>query len=432
MAEFPSEILKEPKLKFGRDTIEEDPLKGLRDGGPYDISIISKDEFNALLLYSKQEEKFVNTLILRLQEGEFPFSGFYNLFKRTLLIDKTPISYDKFEEEIQNIIKEQRDKDIIFVILPNNLPKDKKDEIYFKGKLLLSSQGMPSQFLSANKINEVIEKGSLGYYLQNLSLSIYAKIGRKPWVLHRTESVGSDIILGVGGTRINGRNYFAFTTLFERNGAFDWWSADIPNDPENDVEYIELLKNQIITAIKDFKRQNPDYSIERISFHISGKRPGKLEKLAITKAMKDLSEVFKYGIFHINTTSPLWIMNENNGLNFYHPPKGLKVKLSSKDFLIVTDEPKRNPRAPIGPTRVTLIEHNFKDEEFKNVHMMVKEVYYLTRMNWRGFRAKNVPVSVYYPRLIAWFLEKFKRYDDGNYLNTLRSNLPLKTRAWFL
>jgi argonaute family protein len=432
MAEFPSEILKEPKLKFGRDTIEEDPLKGLRDGGPYDISIISKDEFNALLLYSKQEEKFVNTLILRLQEGEFPFSGFYNLFKRTLLIDKTLISYDKFEEEIQNIIKEQRDKDIIFIVLPNNLTKDKKDEIYFKGKLLLSSQGMPSQFLSANKINEVIEKGSLGYYLQNLSLSIYAKIGRKPWVLHRTESVGSDIILGVGGTRINGRNYFAFTTLFERNGAFDWWSADIPNDPENDVEYIELLKNQIITAIKDFKRQNPDYSIERISFHISGKRPGKLERSAITKAMKDLSEVFKYGIFHINTTSPLWIMNENNGLSFYHPPKGLKVKLSSKDFLIVTDEPKRNPRAPIGPTRVTLIEHNFKDEEFKNVHMMVKEVYYLTKMNWRGFRAKNVPVSVYYPRLIAWFLEKFKRYDDGNYLNTLRSNLPLKTRAWFL
>lgn len=432
MVEFPSEVLKEPKLKFGRDTIEENPFKGLIDGGPYDISIISKGEFDAFLLCSKQEEKFVDKLMLKLQKGEFPFNGFYNFFKRTLHIDKAPISYDKFEEEIQNILKEQRDKDIILVVLPNNLSKDKKDEIYFKGKLLLSSQGIPSQFLSVNKINEVIEKSSLGYYLQNLSLSIYAKIGRKPWVLHRPESIGSDIILGVGGTRINGRNYFAFTTLFERNGAFDWWSADIPKDPENDFEYIELLKTQIITAINDFKRQNPDYSIERISFHISGKRPGKLERSAIIEAVKDSDEVFKYGVFHINTTSPLWIMSENNSLSFYHPPKGLKVKLSSKDFLIVTDEPKRNPRAPISPTRVTLIEHNFEGEEFKNVHMMVKEVYYLTRMNWRGFRAKNIPVSVYYPRIIAWFLEKFKRYDDGNYLNTLRSNLSLKTKAWFL
>jgi len=431
---FYAETLLEPKLRFGRDTLSSYPIRGLRDGGPYDVTLLSKDRFDTLLLYSKSGEQHMETFINGLQNGETPFEGFSSLFKKSLYIRTRLIDFGgNFDSEIRNLIKTTASQDAIFILLPEETVRTRSDELYFKGKLILCAQGIPTQYITPKKIRENKEKGSFGYYLQNVSLALYAKLGKKPWVLHRpSETVGSDIVLGVGGTRFYGKNYFAFTTLFERNGAFDWWSADIPKDPNSEEEYVELLRKQVSTAIEEYRKQNPDFQIERVSFHISGKRPGRLETRAIEEFMGTSSEKFSYTIFHINTTSPFWIIDNTNSSKFFHPLRGLKVRLSSKDFLVMTDEPGDNPRAPIGPTRVTLIKHNLKDEEFGVIHQMVNEVYHLTRMNWRSFRAKNVPVSVYYPHIIARFMEKFKQYDDGDHLTNLRSNIPLKRKAWFL
>jgi len=432
--EFYSERLEEPKLKFGRDTtdIHLYTIKSLNAGGPYDVGFIgSKRNFNALLLYPKSEQYLANQFILKLREGTGQFKGFYNVFRKSLHINRMPIEYttrERFEKTINDMLEAPGVKDIVFLLLPRGI----EEVYYFMGKLIFSSQGIPSQFISAVRIEENIKRGTVDFYLQNISLAVYCKLGGKPWVLHRSEDMGSDLILGVGGTRFEGRNYFAFTTLFERDGAFDWWSADTPGNPSNETEYVTLLKNQIINAIRQYKTENPDFSVERVSFHISGKRPGKLEVQAITEAMSESQQKFKYTIFHINTTSPLWIADYENSRKFFHPPQGLKVKLSSKDFLLVVDQPGRNPRAPLRPTRITLIKHNFKNEEFKNIHVMVKEIYGLTRMNWKGFRVKKIPVSVYYPKTIARFLEKFKVYDNQGYLSYLKSNSSLKRKAWFL
>ena len=428
---FYSETLKEPQLKFGRDTYEVSPINGLRIGGPYDIAFISQVKFNGLLIYPQSEKAIADEFILKFNNGEPPFGGFADLFKKSININHKPLQYtiNEFEEQIKDIIQSASEQiDIVFILLPEGVD----ESFYYKGKLVFGSQGIPSQFFSKTKFKENLDRGRLGYYLQNFSLAVYAKLGRKAWVLARMGNMGSDIIIGVGGTRINGKNCFAFTTLFERNGAFDWWSADIPDDPTDGTEYVNLLKNQIIGAIKEYKKQNPDIPVEKISFHISGKRPGRLEIQAIREAMEELQEDFKFAIFHINTTSPLWIMDESNNTKFFHPPKGLKVRLSSKDFLLITDEPQTNPRAPIHPIRVTLIEHNFQNEEYKNIHVMVDEIYHLTKMNWKGFRTKNIPVSVHYPRLIARFLEKFKIYGGKEFIIAMRSNIQLRRKAWFL
>jgi len=51
-------------------------------------------------------------------------------------------------------------------------------------------------------------------------------------------------------------------------------------------------------------------------------------------------------------------------------------------------------------------------------------------MNWRGFRGRNLPVTVNYPKLVARIIANVSFYD-GPQINT-EGNRKLQISPWFL
>lgn len=438
MSNFYAEIIDEPWLIFGNGVIERLTFKGLGSGGPFDIHQLNrKTTLNVLFIYPEGKKEISDYMFEKIVSGYRNFNGFKNLFRQNL--QKTnelaiPIKslhdiaiVNEYNKKLKVFLQNQENDRIdIAIIMHHGKTFFTSASPYFSTKILLAAHGKPTQSIDIEKLEKLIGNDNLAYYIANVSLAIYAKTGGKPWALDRG-SKGSDLILGIGGTRIDAQNYFAFTTLFERNGTFDYWASDISRGEE---DYVKLLKNQINKVIDDYIREHPDTSVKKISFHIAGKKPGRLERVAVKEVMNERKADFNYALFHINTSSPFWIIDDTK--DFSMPYEGLKVKLTSKDFLIMVEGHKTSGKTPnklIKPLRITAIEFTVPYEE---IHAMVKEIYWLTRMNWKGFSAKKIPVSVYYPRILSYLLYNLRKYDNEGNFNEIMLETTLRRKAWFL
>lgn len=438
MRNFYAEIIGEPWLKFGNGVTEKFTFKGLYKGGPFDIHQLSrKEKLNVLFIYPKGKKDISNYMFDKLVSGYKNFNGFNKLFRQDLQrineleipiksISQGTIIANQYKSKLKDFLQNQRNEIDIAIIMHPGKRHFSYESPYFSTKILLAAHGKPTQSIDIEKFENLIGNDSLAYYLANVSLAIYAKKGGKPWALDIGLG-GSDLILGVGGTRIDAQNYFAFTTLFERNGTFDYWASDISR---NNEDYVKLLKSQINKVIDDYIKEHPETEVRKISFHIAGKRPGKLEKQAVLEVMEERSTEFEYALFHINTSSLFWIINDKN--NFFLPDEGLKVMITSKDFLITVEGYKptvRSIRKLVKPLRITAIDFTVPYEE---IHNMVKEIYWLTRMNWRGFRSKKIPISVYYSQILAYLLYELRKHDREGVFNDIMLETSLRRKAWFL
>ena len=438
MSNFYAEIIDEPWLRFGNGVSERFTFRGLSRGGPFDIhQLTRKERLNVLFVYPEGKKDISDYMFEKLVSGYRNFYGFNQLFRQDLQRIgelKVPIKSisqgaiaNAYKNSLKNFLQNQGADEIdIAIIMHPGKPYFTNESPYFSTKILLAAHGKPTQSMDIEKFENLIGDDSLAYYLANVSLAIYAKTGGKPWALD-IDSGGSDLILGVGGTRLDAQNYFAFTTLFERNGTFDYWASDISRGEE---DYVRLLKSQINKVINDYIREHPETQVKKISFHIAGKKPGKLEKQAVLEVMRERGTEFRYALFHINTSSLFWIMDDKN--DFALPDEGLKVRLTSKDFLITVEGYRstvRSIRRLVKPLRITAIDFTVPYEE---IHSMVKEIYWLTRMNWKGFRAKKIPVSVYYPHELAYLLYNLRVHDQEGIFNNIMLETTLRKKAWFL
>ena len=352
-------------------------------------------------------------------------------------IDLSDFTYDSSDFDS---IKTQIDKaidsgvDAIMLILPGYM-----HNVYYKLKSYLINN-IPSQFMNYYVLtSRIFPHNQLDFYTGNLLVQFISKLGGKPWILNIDPERGSDIILGTGATRIDNENLFCFAMVFKKDGTMLWNEISPIIRKE---EYLTYLKESIEKAVKGFKENNPEWPVERLTLHVSGKRPkirnGETKVLEDTieelKGQDLISQDVKFAILHLNETHPYWIMGDSN--NRYHPYEGTKVKLSSKRYLLALSQPHQGRYGlemvpPIKPLSVEIVSHNWTSEEFyPSAHEILDEIYYLSKMNWRGFRGRNLPVTVNYPKLVARIIANVNRY--GGYQINTEGNRPLQTIPWFL
>jgi len=323
--------------------------------------------------------------------------------------------------------------DGIVVILPGDMAP-----VYYRLKAYLINSNITSQFIRYDRYDRLSQR-NIRFYTDNLVVQLFSKLGGRPWVLSMDPEKGSDIIIGTGATRISKENLFCFAMIFRRDGTMMWNEI---SPIVNKEKYLRHLKEIIIKTVKDFKKKNPDWRVEKLTLHISSKRPkisgGETEILESTieelKEQNLISENVKFSILHINETHPYWLMGDPN--NRYHPYEGIKVKLSSKRYLITISQPQQGryelemPK-PIKPLSVEIVKHNWTEEDFYQCSKeVIDEVYFLSKMNWRGFRGRNLPVTVNYPKLVARIIANINFYD-GHRINT-EGNRQLQISPWFL
>jgi len=411
-------IISNPYLRFNYSSTyakESNPRRGLKRFGPYDSNIFNKSEINAGLIYLKSA-KNKKSLTDGLVKGESYFEGFHRFFRIPLVFKEERSIINAAEEEIKGAIENlsNQDLDIVFVI-----EKIIKTPMYKICKTILLANGIPSQVVIDEKLQNPKQRP---WILENIALATYAKVGGTPWVIENPVSK-NQLVLGVSRAQDKNKKYLVgFVTLFTHDGDFLLMHSKAPVIDWNN--YVRGLENLISEAIDEYeKRQGKP---EEIIIHLH-KRPGCRELESINNALKRRNSQIPYALLHINEYSNFRLFDTTH--RTYIPESGLKVDISKHESILLIDGRIGNERKKVGVPRVldiimdkrsTLPINNFSD--------LVKQISDFSRINWRGFNAAAIPVTLNYSKLIARLISEIGVED----WNQIVASGKLRDKSWFL
>jgi vacuolar-type H+-ATPase subunit F/Vma7 len=409
-----SEILDPPQLRFDYSStfaVDVFSKRGLTRFGPYDSAQYGKDSIRCGILYSKGLKETKNVLIKGLVEGEVKYKGFQSLFQIPLTCEEEiEFETNKIEQTLQNIT--QKEIDIVFVLIKP------AENIYKTVKNILLGNGIPSQVVISEKIN--YPQGRQ-WILENLSLAAYAKTGGTPWVVANPME-DNQLILGVSRAQDRKNYLVGFVTIFTQNGDFILLHSKAPVIKWE--EYIDGLTGLIVDAVEEYKKLKGTPSSIIVHLH---KRPGWQEIGAIENALKSLEEDIPYALIHLNEYSNFRLFD--TGHRCHVPPKGLKVDLSSHEALLLTDGRIGEKRNRMGVPRVLDVvmdkRSSLPSEYFSD---FVKQIYDFSHVNWRGFNASAIPITLNYSKLIARMIVEI----GASSWNQIIASGKLRDKAWFL
>ena len=198
-------------------------------------------------------------------------------------------------------------------------------------------------------------------------------------------------------------NLFQYSVLTDSSGIFKDIQV-LGEGIEDENYYAQLISNLVnIISKSDYKK---------VSIHC----PFRLSKPKILdKVVERIPEDVELSVLVINNKSDFFGFDySNNGLV---PFESTYVKISSNEFLVWFEglqynNPKITKRFG-NPLLITFWytnkESQYQDYNFKE--SLLQDCINLSGANWRGFKAKQLPVSVFYCQRISEFIAKFKEYN---------------------
>lgn len=393
------------------------PSKGIRRYGPYDMDLFPSRVIKCGVIFpkfaSKEKDDFIKDLTFG-TGNDYP--GFRNLFRVDLKFDNNGIY--PIDDDLRSIKKAALDLsncacDIVFVLMPQ-----RNEQVYKICKSILLSNGIPSQFDEIYKLRT----NQRPWILSNIALATYAKVGGTPWVVADTAKK-QELIMGVSRAQEKNKEYVVgFVTLFNQDGDFLLLHSKTP--VINWEEYENGLKDLIIDAYTEYLNNYGTPESLIIHFH---KRPGYKEVAAIEQALKELQLTIPYGLVHLNEYSGYRLFDTSD--KTYTPNSGLRIDISARQALLLLDGREDDKRNRVGVPNVwdiTLDRRSTVDyEEFPR---LVHQIQRFAKVNWRGFNAKSVPVTINYSKCICDVAIEVG-LDSWNSAVT---NGKLRDKAWFL
>lgn len=418
---FYGEFLPDVLLRFNRSSrfaTAASPSSGIRKFGPYDSDIFSRRQIKCGLVYPSELNSIADTFIDGLTKGVGSlFPGFSSLFKTNLSFaanDLKSVSDVRrgFVRACNDLAKDNCD--LVFVIL-----LQREGKIYRDVKSTLLSNGIPCQLITAAKLRD---PSQLPWILGNIALSAYAKVGGTPWVV--ADSLGGrELVMGVSRAQDeNGKLVVGFVTLFNQDGDFLFLHSKTPVLEWE--RYVGGLEEMIIDAYQDYEEVEGAPQSLVIHFH---KRPGERELEAVESALNHLGQSIPYALIHLNEFSAFRLFDTSD--ISYVPKAGLQIDLSLHRSLLLLDGKVDGKRKGMGVPNVWDISMDKRStvavEEFPR---LVRQVQRFSKVNWRGFNAKSVPVTMNYSKLICAQVTEIG-LDSWN---SIVSNGKLMDKAWFL
>jgi len=427
MNAFTGELLQPPMLRFNYSSTSarhSDARRGLKLYGPYDSGILGKDRIRAAVIFPTQHTKEKNVLVNGLRDGycsdHGSFAGFSSFFRIPLSVESEwPISAED-EREVQRAIRSlSREGDVDLVLVLTTL---KKSALYQTVKRELLGNGIPNQVVTVEKMRNIRQ---IPWMLENIALACYAKIGGTPWVV-ASESDQRELVIGISRAQDRTKQFVVgFVTLFTQDGDFLFLHSLAPVLKWEREKYVERLANLIIEASHEYcQRQGPP---DVIILHLC-KRPGRSREIeAIERALQQIGDSVPYALLHLNDYSSYRLFDASHAT--YIPPSGLKVELSRRHSLLLLDGRVGDRRYRRGVPRVLDITMDRRStmsaDEFPR---LTYQIYNFTRVNWRGFNARAVPVTLNYSYLIARLIVEI----GADTWNQVISAGRLRDKAWFL
>lgn len=425
---FIGERLQAPKLRFNPSSLQashRNAHRGLRLYGPYDSQRLGKDSVHTALIYPKSLLSLGQNLKEWLTNGYDSFGGFQSLFR-------IPIQF--VAERCANTESEADIKREILIVLGESpdvvvlLTSQRNQGLYAMAKAILLGNGIPSQVITAEKLQT---SEQVPWILGNIALQIYSKIGGTPWTV-MSSSPKKELVLGVSRALDRQRNFVVgFVTLFTQDGDYQFLYSLSPRPTKwSQLDaYRNALTELIIEAYTEYSRlQGTPTSLV---IHLC-KRPGKYREIAaVERALQNIGSNIPYAFVHLNDDSNYRLFDTSHPT--YVPEAGIIVHMTERSALLFLDgRPPDQPnrlRKKRGVPRVLEVTMDHRSTMAVNEFpRLVRQVFEFAHVNWRGFNAQVIPVTLNYSYLVARLVAEIGAQN----WNAVASSGVLRDKAWFL
>lgn len=290
---------------------------------------------------------------------------------------------------------------------------------YWLLKHAFLSRQMPIQVVTTGTLRDAQK---LKWSTAGIGLQIFAKAGGIPWTVRpRTEQC---LIIGIGQahrtTETAISRYFAYSVLTDSSGLFE--EVRVLGDSRDETRYLSRFEISLRKLLLDYSDRFRAIVVHT-SFTIR-----RSEVNRIHAVLNDLTEdggEQRFAVLKFNDTDRfLGFAQSHNSLV---PYESTVLPLSERESLVWFEGLQYGQtalrRRVARPLHTSFLYPNNLSPTDRHGHL--QDAINLSGANWRGFNAKSLPVSIYYAKLIARYLEKFDDYGLPPVdVNTLR--------PWFL
>jgi len=423
---FPIEsfMLNSKQYVFRDSKIDSSSYYGLSKFSPLE-SVARETKF--YFIYKKRDRAIAVNLLKGLRGESHPntFSGVERFFKIPFTNDHIKgFAFENFDNETILTLIDQikiETENILPIIITDSKKEESDEKTYFNLKHHFTSAGIPCQVVTKDLI---INENALKFSLGNIALQMFAKAGGIPWKMK--PATNEYLIIGIGqsynientpdGNKIE--KNITYSILTDSSGIFKDLQV-LSEGIETDESYYDQLVNNIATIINNSKYR-------KIAVHT----PFRLSKeKVLARVVKLIDPNIELSVLVINDKTDLFGFDSlNNGLV---PFESTFIKLSAHEYLVWFEglqptNPKITKRFG-SPLYIKFWYTNnddlFIDRDYKEA--LLQDCINLSGANWRGFKAKQLPVSVFYCQRIAEFISKFRKYELSHIdINNLK--------PWFL
>jgi len=315
---------------------------------------------------------------------------------------------------------------------------------YVRTKAMLLTLGIPSQQIKMSNASKPPE--SLQYSLQNIAVSLYAKMNGTPWTVHQDKGISDELVIGMGFAELSGsrsdarKRYVGITTVFSGDGTYVLGNVSNECDYEN---YPELVREAMLSVLREVKKRNnwrPGDTI-RVVFHAH--RP--LKRIDVAKIVFECTrevgseQDIQLAFVTVTLDHPFYLMDpkepgvpvkyESNDMKGeWAPARGTIARLGRSTRLLSVNSGTLIKR-PLTPLPRPLLISLHPDSTFKDVDYLAEQVLKFTSLSWRSTLPAGTPVTIFYSEKIAELLGRMRAVPDWS---GTALTVKLRYSRWFL
>lgn len=410
------------------------PFFGLQKYSPFQKP---EKETNFLFLFKETDRSFAIKLWNGLIGKGFTeqFSGIEKMFRIPFNNDYikgkkvNELSVEVLNEVADEIVSEKKKgQNILPIILTKSRTTEMDDRLYYTIKHTFTKRDIPCQVVTKDLI---VNNNSLKYSLSNIALQIFAKSGGKPWRVK--PAIKECLIIGIGNKnkeifvtdekgekRKKIEKFLTYSVLTDSSGLFK--EIQILSETDNEAEYYRNLINKLKAIILQAATEGDKDIVIHSPFRISKEKVWDI-------IFRDLPKELNISILIINDKHKYFGYDLSK--NALVPYESSFITLSMHEYLVWFEGLQYNNSTfskRIGsPVYINFWHSNnrklLQDSTYRK--NLLQDCINLSGANWRGFKAKQLPVSIFYCQRIAEFLKKF---DDYKFEHIELENF----KPWFL
>jgi hypothetical protein len=427
LIQMKSDSLEKKVFIFKGNQTDLNQFNGVRKYGAYrEVSQPVKYAF----VFEDKYKSFANNLFFSLIGKSNPgtFSGmqqFFNLpFSNDLVkrISLASYSIEDVKKSIADIIAFRNDnlnfKVIAIFLEPNRFEGVPEIESpYYNFKFYLTKENIPVQVVRDDQTNNA---NALKWSTSNIALQIFSKLGGIPWILK--PSLNECLILGIGSAYERTqegdiKKYFAYSVCLDSAGLYK--KLDVLAEDSTKDNYLKQLSASLIELFKSAEFSK----YKKCALHISESvTRDSIE--SIQSALEKITNV-EFKVIKINSHHKFFGYSDHNT---YVPYESTYIKLSRDEYLVWFDglvRGKENIFQKVGnPIHIKFL--NSGNVSKDNDMEYLQDAINLSGANWRGFNARQTPISIYYAKIVADYTAAFSNFENFDKTH-FSNNLP-----WFL